>query len=108
MPSPPAAAQRAPRPLRQARGARLRRQPRISSPLAHRNGRGVGGEGTQGGADMAMKVYLLDNGTLLLDKSLATWNHNQGVEFRFPVYAIFIDHPDAKIMLDTGFDRAWV
>ena len=57
---------------------------------------------------MAMKVYLLDNGTLLLDKSLATWNHNQGVDFRFPVYALFIDHPDAKIMLDTGFDRAWV
>jgi 4-pyridoxolactonase len=57
---------------------------------------------------MAMNVYLLDNGTLLLDKSFATWNHNQGVEFRFPVYAVYIDHPDAKIMLDTGFDKAWV
>ncbi|MFN8593034.1 MAG: N-acyl homoserine lactonase family protein [Thermomicrobiales bacterium] len=55
-----------------------------------------------------MKVYLLDNGTLLLDKSFATWNHNQGVEFRFPVYAIYIDHPDAKVMIDTGFDKAWV
>ncbi|MFM9108034.1 MAG: N-acyl homoserine lactonase family protein [Chloroflexota bacterium] len=55
-----------------------------------------------------MKVYLLDNGTLMLDKSLATWNHNQGVEFRFPVFAVFIDHPDGKIMLDTGFDKDWV
>ena len=57
---------------------------------------------------MEMKVYLLDNGTLLLDKSFATWNHNQGVEFRFPVYAVYIDHPQARIMLDTGFDKAWV
>jgi 4-pyridoxolactonase len=55
-----------------------------------------------------MKVYLLDNGTLMLDKSFVTWNHNQGIEFRFPVYAIFIDHPEGKIMLDTGFDKEWV
>jgi 4-pyridoxolactonase len=55
-----------------------------------------------------MKVYLLDGGTLMLDKSLATWNHNQGIEFRFPVFSIFIDHPDGKIMLDTGFDKDWV
>lgn len=55
-----------------------------------------------------MKVYLLDGGTLMLDKSLATWNHNQGIEFRFPVFSIFIDHPDGKIMLDTGFDKEWV
>ncbi len=57
---------------------------------------------------MTMKVYLLDNGTLLLDKSFATWNHNQGVEFRFPVYALYVDHPDGKILIDTGFDKAWV
>ncbi|MCC6312882.1 MAG: N-acyl homoserine lactonase family protein [Thermomicrobiales bacterium] len=55
-----------------------------------------------------MKVYLLDNGTLMLDKSLATWNHNQGIEFRFPVFAIYVDHPDGKIMIDTGFDKEWV
>lgn len=55
-----------------------------------------------------MRVYLLDNGTLLLDKSFATWNHNQGIEFRFPVFAVYVDHPDAKIMIDTGFDKTWV
>src|SRR5215210_1117275 len=55
-----------------------------------------------------MKVYLLDNGTLMLDQSFATWNHGQGIEFRFPVYAFFIDHPDGKVMIDTGFDKAWV
>ena len=49
-----------------------------------------------------MKVYLLDSGTLLLDVSFATWNHNQGVEFRFPVYSLYIDHPDGKVLIDTG------
>ncbi len=57
---------------------------------------------------MTTRVYLLDNGTLSLDKSFITWNHGQGVEVRFPVYAIYVDHPDAKIMIDTGFDLEWV
>ena len=57
---------------------------------------------------MGMKVYLLDNGTLLLDKSFATWNHNQGVEFRFPVFSLYIDHPDGKMLIDTGFEKGWV
>lgn len=57
---------------------------------------------------MGIKVYLLDNGTLALDKSFVTWNHGQGTEVRFPVYAVFIDHPDGKILLDTGFDKEWV
>ena len=55
-----------------------------------------------------MKVYLLDSGTLLLDMSFATWNHNQGVEFRFPVYSLYIDHPDGKVLIDTGFEKGWV
>ena len=49
-----------------------------------------------------MKVYLLDSGTLMLDESFATWNHNQGVEFRFPVFSLFIDHPDGKMLIDGG------
>lgn len=57
---------------------------------------------------MAMKVYLLDSGTLMLDKSLATWNHNQGIEFRFPVFSLYIDHPEGKILIDTGFEKSWV
>jgi 4-pyridoxolactonase len=57
---------------------------------------------------MATRVYLLDNGTLVFDMSLVTWNHGHGIEFRFPVYAIYIDHPDAKVLIDTGFDKAWV
>lgn len=57
---------------------------------------------------MATRVYLLDNGSLVLDQSFMTWNHGHGTEVRFPVYAIYIDHPDAKILVDTGFDKAWV
>lgn len=57
---------------------------------------------------MGMKVYLLESGTLMLDESLATWNHNQGIEFRFPVFSLYIDHPDGKILIDTGFDKEWV
>jgi 4-pyridoxolactonase len=55
-----------------------------------------------------MKVYLLDNGTLLMDQSFITWNHGQGNEIRFPVYALYVDHPDAKVMIDTGFAKDWV
>ena len=34
---------------------------------------------------MTTRVYLLDNGSLALDKSFVTWNHGQGTEVRFPV-----------------------
>jgi len=57
---------------------------------------------------MATRVYLLESGTLVLDQSFMTWNHGHGNEVRFPVYAIYIDHPDAKILVDTGFDKDWV
>lgn len=57
---------------------------------------------------MSTRLYLLDNGSLLMDKSFITWNHGHGTEVRFPVYAILIDHPQGKILVDTGFDKAWV
>ena len=60
--------------------------PRPSASGAHwRHRRGRTGERRRG---TLMKVYLLDNGTLMLDMSFVTWNHGQGIEFRFPVYAI--------------------
>jgi 4-pyridoxolactonase len=57
---------------------------------------------------MATRVYLLENGSLLMDKTFITWNHGHGTAIRFPVYAIFIDHPQGKVLIDTGFDKAWV
>lgn len=57
---------------------------------------------------MGTRVYLLENGTMARDMSFVTLNQGHGIEIRFPVYAIYVDHPDAKILIDTGFDRAWV
>ena len=57
---------------------------------------------------MSTRVYLLDGGSLLMDKTFITWNHGHGTEVRFPVYSILIDHPEATILVDTGFDKEWV
>jgi 4-pyridoxolactonase len=57
---------------------------------------------------LGIKVYLLESGSLVLDQVFMTWNHGWGKEIRFPVYSIFVDHPQGKVLIDTGFDRAWV
>jgi 4-pyridoxolactonase len=57
---------------------------------------------------MGTRVYLLDGGTLMLDMSFVTWNHGQGVEYRFPVYSILVDTGDKKVLIDTGFEKEWV
>lgn len=57
---------------------------------------------------MGIKVYLLESGSLVLDQVFLTWNQGWGKEVRFPVYSIFVDHPDGRVLIDTGFDRAWV
>ena len=77
---------------------------RLARAGGTRDDRELGEEGEA----KAMKVYLLDNGTLLLDQSFATWNHGQGIEFRFPVYCILRRPSRGKVMIDTGFDKAWV
>lgn len=57
------------------------------------------------------KVYVMDNGTLSMDKNLMIANSNQATldnpnaaneMIEFPVYTVFIDHPDAKILFDTA------
>ena len=50
------------------------------------------------------KVYLLDGGTLVIDESDVHWHINTGNPVRFPVYSALIEHPDALILYDTGFD----
>jgi len=57
---------------------------------------------------MTTRVYLLDMGTLVLDMSFVTWNHGQGVEYRFPVFSVLVDTGDKKVLLDTGFEKEWV
>lgn len=50
------------------------------------------------------KVYLLDGGTLVIDGFHAFWNRGPGGEFRFPCYAVLVDHPDGRFIFDTGYD----
>ncbi|MBN6204521.1 AhlS family quorum-quenching N-acyl homoserine lactonase [Staphylococcus saprophyticus] len=58
-----------------------------------------------------MKVYVLDNGRMKMDKNLMIANSNQATlddpnanneMYEFPIYTVFIDHPDAKILFDTA------
>ena len=58
-----------------------------------------------------MKVYVLDNGRLQMDKNLMIAGSNQATFenpnapnelTEFPIYTVFIDHPEAKILFDTA------
>jgi 4-pyridoxolactonase len=51
-----------------------------------------------------MKVYLLDLGSLVIDRSDVLWHIDVGTPVRFPVYGVYIDHPEGKFVFDTGFD----
>jgi 4-pyridoxolactonase len=50
------------------------------------------------------KVYLLDGGTLVIDKSDVFWHIDPGNPVRFPVYSVLVEHEDALILFDTGYD----
>ncbi|MFZ8100141.1 AhlS family quorum-quenching N-acyl homoserine lactonase [Staphylococcus arlettae] len=58
-----------------------------------------------------MKIYVLDNGRMKMDKNLMIANANHATleapnapneMHEFPIYTVFIDHPDAKILFDTA------
>ena len=51
-----------------------------------------------------MRIYLLDLGSLVIDRSDVLWHIDVGTPVRFPVYGVFIDHPEGKFVFDTGFD----
>src|SRR5690625_124734 len=57
-----------------------------------------------------MKMYVLDNRTLRMDKNLMIANSNQATIdnpslpnelIKFPICTVFIDRPEAKILFDT-------
>jgi len=50
------------------------------------------------------KVYLLDGGSLVIDRSQLLWHIDIGTPVRFPVYSVLIEHPDGLFMYDTGYD----
>lgn len=51
-----------------------------------------------------MKIYLLDFGSLVIDRSDVLWHIDVGTAVRFPVYGVYIDHPEGKFIFDTGYD----
>jgi 4-pyridoxolactonase len=50
------------------------------------------------------KVYLLDGGSMVLDRSYLFLDAGLTGDQRFPVYGVLVDHADGKFLFDTGFD----
>ena len=50
------------------------------------------------------KVYLLDCGTMCLDRTYMFLDAGLSGNYRFPVYGVLIDHEEGRFLFDTGFD----
>ena len=51
-----------------------------------------------------MRVFLLDSGTMMIDRSQLLWNVDCGQRLRFPIYSVLVEHDDGLFLFDTGFD----
>jgi 4-pyridoxolactonase len=52
-----------------------------------------------------MKLFILDGGHLgPYDKSEFFYGHDFGVKIVLPVWQTYIEHPEARILIDTGID----
>ena len=50
-----------------------------------------------------MKVWLLDNGSIVIEHTQLMWNV-PGEQARIPVYSVLIEHDDGLFLFDTGID----
>src|SRR5579863_8669349 len=50
------------------------------------------------------KVWILDGGSLVIDRSQVLWHIDVGTPVRFPCYSVLIEHPDGLFLYDTGYD----
>jgi 4-pyridoxolactonase len=50
------------------------------------------------------KVYLLDCGTMCLDRTYMFLDAGLSGAYRFPVYGVLVDHEEGRFLFDTGFD----
>lgn len=50
------------------------------------------------------KVYLLDCGTMSLDRTYMFLDAGLSGNYRFPVYGVLVDHEEGRFLFDTGFD----
>jgi 4-pyridoxolactonase len=53
---------------------------------------------------MGTKVYLLDGGQFQQDQSIVTFAIGAGQKVWSQVYSAYVDHPEAKIIIETGMD----
>jgi len=51
-----------------------------------------------------VKIYLLDNGSIVIDHAQLMWNIGGGTPVRIPSYGLLIEHDDGLFVFDTGFD----
>lgn len=51
-----------------------------------------------------LKVYFLDGGTFTQDQSIVTFAIGGGKPFTSQVSSVLVDHPEAKIIVETGMD----
>jgi 4-pyridoxolactonase len=54
------------------------------------------------------RVWLLDSGSLMIDRSHIIWNIDPGNPTRFPVYSVLVDHTDGLFLFDSGYDKGTV
>ncbi len=50
-----------------------------------------------------MKVWLLDNGSIVIEHTQLLWNV-PGPQVRIPVYSVLVEHDDGLFLFDTGID----
>jgi 4-pyridoxolactonase len=50
-----------------------------------------------------MNVWLLDNGSLVIEHTQFMWNV-PGPQVRIPSYGVLVEHDDGLFLIDTGFD----
>lgn len=50
-----------------------------------------------------MKVWLLDNGSIVIEHTQLMWNV-PGPQVRIPVYSVLVEHDDGLFLFDTGID----
>ena len=51
-----------------------------------------------------MKVWLLDNGSIVIEHTQLMWNVPGGPPVRLPVYSVLVEYDDGLILFDTGID----
>jgi len=54
------------------------------------------------------RIWLLDSGSLVIDRAHIMWNIEPGNPVRFPVYSVLVEHSDGLFLYDSGFDKGTV